>query len=102
MSCSSGESTLLSIFLSVASELERFLLPATWMLRFGVEIKSIAIVYISSSSKMEHISATDRVGESNTGAIPIHHICVGDDDDVGRGNGADNSDDAIFLSSFLS
>ena len=46
---------------------------------------------------MEHISTTGRGGESTTGIIPIHNIRVGEGDDVGSGNGAENSDYSIVL-----
>ena len=48
---------------------------------------------------MEYISTTKRRGASNTGAIPIHHICVGEGDNVGSGNGSDDDEKYIMSSS---
>ena len=84
MNFSSNESTLLIRFLSVARQLYNFLLPAARTSRFGVEGKSIAIIDISSSSKMEHISTTGRGGASTTVAITIHPIRVGEGNEVGK------------------
>ena len=50
---------------------------------------------------MEHIYTTGRGGEYTTGTIPIRLIHVGDGNEVGRGNGADDSDDYIVSSSYL-
>ena len=47
---------------------------------------------------MEHISNTRRGGEPTTGAIPIHNIRVGEGNDVGSGNGADDADNSIISS----
>ena len=66
-----------------------------------MEGKSIEIIDITSSSKMEHISTTGRGVASNKGAIPTHNIRVGEGDDVGSGNGADIYDNSILLSSSL-
>ena len=48
---------------------------------------------------MEHISNTGRGGEYTTGTIPIRLIHIGDGDEVGRGNGANDADDYIVSSS---
>ena len=96
---SSDEYTLSSSFLSVARKLESLLLPADRTSKFGVEGRSIAIINIASSSNMDHNSTTRRGGAYKTGDINIHHINVGDGDDYVRGNGADNSDNSIVLSS---
>ena len=69
------------------------------MLRVGLEGKSIAIIDIVFSLRMEYISTTGRGGESTTADIPIHHIRVGEGDDVGSGNGSDDAANSIFLSS---
>ena len=37
-------------------------------------------------------------GASTTSAIPVHHIHVGEGDDIGSGNGADNDDNSIVFS----
>ena len=79
----------------MARELEKRLLPASWTLQVEVEGKLIAIIDIESSSKMENISTTRRGGAPTTGAIPIHNIRIGERNDVGSDNGADNSDDYI-------
>ena len=76
-------------------ELENFLSPAAWTLRVGVEGKSIEIIDITSSSKMEHISTTGRGVASNKGAIPTHNIRVGEGDDVGSGNGTSDAENFI-------
>ena len=51
---------------------------------------------------MEHISTTSRGGESNIVAIPTHNICVGNGNDIGSGNSADNFENSTVLSSLLS
>ena len=98
---SSDEYTLSSSFLSVASKLESLLLPADRTSRFGVEGRSIEIIDIALSSKMEHNSTTRRGGASITGDITIHHINDGDGNDAVRGNGADDAENSIVLSSSL-
>ena len=97
---SSNESTISRSFLSVSRELENLLSPADQTFQVGVEGKSIEIIYISLSLKMEHTSTTGRGGEY-TGVIPIHHICVGYGGGAGRGN-TDDAENSIILSSSLS
>ena len=78
-----------------------------------MEGKSIAIVEIVSSSKMEHnstdrrggaptavISTGVRYGVISTGVILIHHICVGGGDGAISGN-ADDANYSIVSSSSL-
>ena len=65
-----------------------------------MEGKLVEIIDIVSSSKMEHISTTGRGEASTTGAIPVHHILVGEGDDVGRGNVTNDSDNFIVSSSY--
>ena len=54
----------------MARELESFLLPADRTSRFGVEGKSIAIIDIASSSKMEHNYITGRGGHLQQEILP--------------------------------
>ena len=63
-----------------------------------MEGKSIAIIDIASSLKMEHNSTTRRGEASTTGGIPIHNIFVGDGNDDVSGNGSDDADNPIVLS----
>ena len=67
-----------------------------------MEGESIEIIDIASSSKIEHTPKSGIWGVSivviYTGVIPIHHICVGDDDSVSSGN-TDNADSSIVSSS---
>ena len=67
-----------------------------------MEGKLIEIIDIVMSLKMEHSSTTGRGVASTTGDIPTHHICIGDRNDAISGNGAENSDNSIILSSSLS
>ena len=49
---------------------------------------------------MKHNSTSGRGGESTTGAITIHHIHIGYGNDAGSGNGAEDVNGYIFLSSY--
>ena len=59
----------------------------------------IVIIDIASSLKMEHISTSGRGGSFNIGAITTHHTCVGEGNDAGSINDANNFDNLIVLSS---
>ena len=64
--------------------------------------KTISIINIVSSSKMEHTS-TSVIGGVSTGiiyigVIPIYHTRVGDYDVAGKGN-ADDAENSIISSS---
>ena len=83
----------------MARELENILSPAAWTSQVGVGGNLIEIIDIKLSSKMEHISTTGRGGASTTGAITIHHIHLGEGDDVGSSNGANDAKNSIILSS---
>ena len=80
----------------MARELDNILFPASQISQVGVEGKTIAIIDVAFSSKMEHTSTDGRWGASTgviyTGVISIHHICVGDGN--GDGAGSSNVDDA--------
>ena len=95
MPCSSNAYTLSSILSSVARKLDNILLPAAWT------DKSIAVINIASSSRMEHISTTGKRRASTTGNILFHHICVGEGAYVGSGNGANNANNSIVFSTSL-
>ena len=115
MTSSYIESTLSSILLYVARELENLLLPDAQTLQVGVERKLIVNIDIESSSKIEYNSTAGRGGAYigviyigvipipggasrsviSTGVITIHYICIGDGDGAGRSNYED-ADDSIF------
>ena len=89
----------------MARELEFLLWPADQTSRAGKEIESGAIIDIALFSNMEHTSTSERGGAStgviSTVIIPVHYICLGDDNGTGSSN-TDNSDDSIVSSSSLS
>ena len=50
---------------------------------------------MSTISHLSMLPLQEEGGVSNTGTILIHHICVGEGDDFGSRNGANNADDSI-------
>ena len=70
-----------------------------------MESEYIAGINIALSSKMEHNTTAGRglvsTGVISTGNIPIHHICIGDNNGAGSGNSDDSENSIVSSSSSL-